>query len=272
MNSLKLNIGAKTDVGNVKKVNQDAFLCKVGSFGENEFGLFVVCDGLGGLSYGEVASSRVIKYFNEWWHNELKEIINNYYDEGTIKKSIENIIIKSNNEIINFSKQNNTKIGTTVSVLFIIDQKYYILHIGDSRVYKIDKKVQKLTEDHTYYELLRKQGKISELANIKKNVLVQCVGVKEELDIYFNKGNIESSCTFIVCSDGFYNKMDEKKVEKFFKSKNLTSSVIQEYCDDLVDEVKKGGERDNITLLTIKVDLDKESVFRKLKSTLTGGK
>lgn len=265
MNNLKLSIGVTTDKGNVKKVNQDAFLCKVGSIGENEFGLFVVCDGLGGLEQGEVASRRTIKNFNEWWNQDLKEILKSDDIDNLIKTSLENVITKSNEEIIQYSEMINARLGTTATALFIINKEYYIVHIGDSRVYKVDKKIKKLTEDHTHYEMVRKQGKLKELKNIKKNVLTQCIGVNKDLNIYFNKGKVKNNTTFIVCSDGFYHKMNEKKVCKKLKSKKLEGDSLQEYCEKFVDEVKHNGERDNITLITIKTKLKRVNKFKGFK-------
>ena len=161
----------------------------------------------------------------------------------------------------------NSKLGTTATALFIINKEYYIVHIGDSRVYNLDKKIKQLTEDHTHYEMVRRQGRLKELKNIKKNVLTQCVGVNKDLKIYFNKGKVKNNTTFIVCSDGFYNKMNEKKVCKKLRFKKLEGDSLQEYCEEFVDEVKQNGERDNITLITIKVKLrniNQFKVFKKL--------
>ena len=225
-----------------------------------------MCDGLGGLEHGEVASRRTIKNFNEWWNKDLKEILKSDDIDNLIKISLENVITKSNEEIIEYSEMINSKLGTTVTALFIINKEYYIVHIGDSRVYNLDKKIKQLTQDHTQYEMVRRQGKLKELKNIKKNVLTQCVGVNKDLKIYFNKGKVKNNTTFIVCSDGFYNKMNEKKVCKKLKSKKLEGDSLQEYCEEFVDEVKQNGERDNITLITIKIKLrniNQLKVFKK---------
>ena len=272
MSKVQISIGATTDKGNIKTVNQDAFLCKIGSSDSNEFGLFVVCDGLGGLECGEIASSTIIKNFNKWWDYDIKEIMKSSNIENIIISSLENIINKSNKELIEYSKKMNYKMGSTTTVLFIMNKKYYISHIGDSRIYLIDKKVRQLTLDHTQYEMLRKQGKYEELKNARKNVLTQCVGVNEALDIQSHIGTIKNNTNFLICSDGFYHKMSEREIYKRFKSRKLESDSLQEECENLVDDIKQMGERDNITLITIKVKVKNVISYSKIKKYLTVNK
>lgn len=255
MKKFKITVGAKTDIGNVKQVNQDALLCKIGSMNNNEFGLFVVCDGLGGLEYGEVASKKTTEYFEEWWNTNIKTILQTNDSEKLIRESLEEVLIKSNREIIQLSNEINSKIGTTASVLFILNKNYYILHIGDSRIYEINKNMIQLTEDHSQYEMLRKQG-IKNLQNVKKNVLTQCIGVNDKLDIFYKKGKISKNTNFLICSDGLHNKMDKESVINKFNnknSKNFRTKDLQEICEKLIDEVKEKKERDNITAIAINV-------------------
>ncbi len=255
MKKFKITVGAKTDIGNVKQVNQDALLCKIGSMNNNEFGLFVVCDGLGGLEYGEVASKKTTEYFEEWWNTNIKTILQTNDSEKLIKESLEEVLIKSNREIIQLSNEINSKIGTTASVLFILNKNYYIVHIGDSRIYEINKNMIQLTEDHSQYEMLKKQG-IKNLQNVKKNVLTQCIGVNDKLDIFYKKGKISKNTNFLICSDGLHNKMDKESVINKFNNKNskiFRTKDLQEICENLIDEVKEKKERDNITAIAINV-------------------
>ena len=269
MNRLEIIGVGRSDKGNIKKVNQDAYLCKIDIINGHKVGLFVVCDGLGGLKYGEVASSKTVEKFNLWFEKDLKEILKAYNCDDVIKESIEQIIKKSNSEIIEFSNRMGTKVGTTATVLFIINNKYYICHIGDSRVYKIDRRFVQLTEDHTQYEMFKKKGKISELKYIRKNVLTQCIGVNENLNIYVNKGYIKRESNFILCSDGFYNKMNKYKINKKLKNKYINKDLIEECCESFIEDIKKRKERDNITLLIVKVKFNKSSLLYRLKILLS---
>lgn len=259
MKKLKITAGAKTDIGNVKKVNQDAILCKIESIDESEFGLFVVCDGLGGLDCGEIASKKTVEYFEEWWNTKLKLIIRSKNNEKLIRLYLEEVLIKSNNELMKLSTEMNSKLGTTASALFIFNNNYYIVHIGDSRIYEVNSRLAQLTEDHSQYEMLRKQG-IKNLDSVKRNVLTQCIGVNEELDILYKKGKISKDTNFLICSDGFHNKMEVKSVINKLKesSKNIKSEELQSICKALIHEVKEKGERDNITAIIVNIKYRKK--------------
>lgn len=269
MKKFKITVGAKTDIGNVKQVNQDALLCKIGSMNNNEFGLFVVCDGLGGLEYGEVASKNTTEHFEEWWNTNIKTILQTNDSEKLIRDSLEEVLIKSNREIIQLSNEINSKIGTTASVLFILNKNYYIVHIGDSRIYEINKNMIQLTEDHSQYEMFKKQG-IKNLQNVKKNVLTQCIGVNDKLDIFYKKGKISKNTNFLICSDGLHNKMDKESVINKFNNKNskiFRTKDLQEICENLIDEVKEKNERDNITAIAINI---RQKSNKRKKSFLPG--
>lgn len=269
MKKFKITVGAKTDIGNVKQVNQDALLCKIGSMNNNEFGLFVVCDGLGGLEYGEVASKNTTEHFEEWWNTNIKTILQTNDSEKLIRESLEDVLIKSNREIIQLSNEINSKIGTTASVLFILNKNYYIVHIGDSRIYEINKNMIQLTEDHSQYEMFKKQG-IKNLQNVKKNVLTQCIGVNDKLDIFYKKGKISKNTNFLICSDGLHNKMDKESVINKFNNKNskiFRTKDLQEICENLIDEVKEKNERDNITAIAINI---RQKSNKRKKSFLPG--
>lgn len=273
MKRKKFVIASKTDIGNVKKINQDNFLCKNGNFEGHEFGLFIVCDGVGGLSRGEIASSMVTQHFDLWFDNELMELIsNNLTDSNTIKNSICNNLYKVNQNLMNFSIEENIKLGTTTTILFILDKKYYIAHIGDSRVYMVDKNIHQLTEDHTYYEQLIKEGNIEKARTTKKSILTQCIGVKKNINIYLNEGNLNKKSTFILCSDGFYNKLDKKIIKNIYKLKNKRQKKLQKHCEKLVDNIKVKGERDNITLIALNVINKNDRLTDIIKKKFLGGK
>lgn len=252
-----VKIGAVTDKGNVKDSNQDSILVQVGAYKSGDFGLFVVCDGLGGLAYGEFASSMAVKKFKNWWEDEVKAIVKNPNDENIIS-SLKQVVYDANKDIIYYGRKLEERLGTTVSALLLIRDKYYIVHVGDSRVYRIDNsKIEKLTEDHSYVALQVKKGEITELEakkSKKKNILLQCVGVKDNIEIFTTIGNIKGTEQFIVCSDGFYNSLYEYELlRKIMDRKRSGSITIQEFADGMVKEVKSRKERDNISVILVEL-------------------
>ncbi|MDY4079318.1 MAG: PP2C family serine/threonine-protein phosphatase [Clostridium sp.] len=248
-------VSVVTDKGNIKKVNQDNILVNIGEYNHEDFGVFVVCDGVGGLSSGEMASAIAVKNLQEWWNQEIDNLIQNFIEEE-IKNSLTNIINKINKEIIEYSKANNSKMGTTLSLLLLIKKKYYIAHVGDSRIYKINKDIKQLTEDQSYVAMKVKNGEMTKEEaekSSKKNLLLQCIGVKENLNIFFSSGKLKKSDVFIVCSDGFYKTYPQKEIlHQIFSWKKNNYKEPQKFAKDMVEKAKEYGEKDNISIIIVK--------------------
>lgn len=249
---IKLEVDAKTDVGQVKKVNQDNILVRVGELSGTEFGLFIICDGVGGLDAGELASYTAVKIFNDWWNTEFYKTLSPRREVNIINE-LNQLLFKANEEILKISAERKAKIGTTASVLLIIGENYYISHIGDSRIYLYSKnKIKQLTEDHSLVNMQIKSGRITAKEakmSKQKNILLQCLGSSKDIEIYNTCGTINYSNTFLLCCDGFYNKLEDKELVKL--SKQFRKEDNNELLKKYIDLVKLRGERDNISIITV---------------------
>lgn len=274
MEARNFAVSAFSDIGNVKKSNQDNILVRVGEDRTGEFGLFVVADGMGGLAYGGVASEIVTNNFNEWWNNELFELIENSNDDldPIFIKQMKNITSKSNSDILSFSKKVGQKVGTTLSAIFIYNGKYYISHVGDSRIYVLNNQLKQLTKDHSWVAREVREGRISSEAarnHPKKNVLLHCLGVKEKFELMELNGETEVSDSFILCSDGFHNYLRSKEVyEAISKYKNGQYDDLNEITNEFLRLVKERGAKDNISGIVVCQwgKTIKKSVWKKLIS------
>ena len=126
-----------TDVGIKKKTNQDALLLKTAKTPKGPVGLFIICDGMGGLSHGELASATVIRGMAEWFDAEMPRLALSEHLEEEIYSEVEKCIKQLNEKILNYGETSKVKLGTTLTALLIVHTKYYIAHIGDSRAYSI---------------------------------------------------------------------------------------------------------------------------------------
>lgn len=249
-------IGALTDVGNVKKVNQDSILVKVGDGTQGEFGLFVVADGMGGLAAGERASNIIVEGLDYWWKNNLSLILckNENIELSVIDQELNNAIKEINKRIIDFSISINEKVGSTLSALFIYRNTYIIKHIGDSRIYILNDSVRKLTEDHSWVAQQVREGKISPeeaKTHTKRNILTRCAGVIEDIKIFELSGEIRPSDDFLLCSDGFYNFLDEEEIFNSLSGCKKQDKDIQESLIELLEKVKSRGAHDNVSAIVI---------------------
>ncbi len=269
------SIGALSDIGYVKKTNQDRILIKIGEEAHGEFGIFVVADGMGGLTAGDKASEIVITEFKKWWNTRLSIILNNSSQNNIkiIDKELDDLVFKINDKIIRFSHEINCRVGTTLSMLFIFKDKFIIKHVGDSRIYKINKEIVKLTEDHSWIAEQVRQGKMSEedaRNHPRSHVLLQCIGVKESVEVFRRKGEVLEEDVFLLCSDGFYNLLLKDEILDAVEEYKENDEDIQNKVEKLMEKVKVRGAVDNASAILIYQNYDetKIGVLEKLKDLI----
>lgn len=248
-----------SDAGLHKKVNEDSLLIKTAEYDGIPIGLFCVCDGLGGLSKGEYASLYVVNKFRCWFDVNLPYILDGNNWEENIRIQMVKLIEESNRELGRYGKKNGINVGTTCTALLTIACKYYLIHIGDTRVYEISDKVKQLTVDHTYLARIIAMGN-AEIKEERKlghsnEMLTQCVGACESLDPQYEVGEIDKNATYMLCSDGFRHKIKESELLKGFKSSSLKDEAqMEKQCNYYVDLNKKREEKDNISVIVTRFE------------------
>ena len=170
---------ADTDVGISKKTNQDSVLIKHASTDVGEVLMAVICDGMGGLSKGELASATVIREFSKWFDEELPYELENL-DMQIIGAKWALLLKELNTKILDYSQSiGGDGVGTTFSGILFVDDKYVIAHVGDTRVYHIGASLSQLTTDQTFIarEICRGTMTLEQAKTDKRrNMLLQCVG------------------------------------------------------------------------------------------------
>ena len=176
-------ISANTDIGTLKKTNQDSVLIKKIHTCQGEMVFAVLCDGMGGLEKGEVASVAVVRAFEQWVNTELPLLCGQVLEERKIRTDWESIVKDMNREIAEYGKQQGICLGTTVVVFLITQIRYFALNVGDSRLYELtDTALRQLTTDHTFVGREVAMGRMTQedaRKDRRRNVLLQCVGASE---------------------------------------------------------------------------------------------
>lgn len=251
---MSFQIAYHTDAGIKKKTNQDGLLMKTARTPKGRVGLFIVCDGMGGLSFGEMASATVIQGLSDWFDTELPELI---FSEEVLSSKLVECVQLLNQKIIAYGEAASLKLGTTITALFIIDSKYYLLQVGDSRAYRIRDGLFRLTTDQTLAAREFERGNITEeQARIdpRRNVLLQCVGATPELDVVISEGKVEKGDVYMLCTDGFYHEITNDEIFEHLSPERFTNeNEMKETLVGLVELVKARKEVDNISLLITKV-------------------
>ena len=248
-----------TDVGLKKQTNQDSMLIQTASskkYGEIAFA--IVCDGMGGLEKGELASAVLIRAMADWFRFELPRLLDQGFAPERLKEQWEMVIHEQDRKISEYGYQNHLRMGTTITALLIIGQSYYIVNVGDSRIYLLTDQIFQLTKDHTLVQMEMDQGRLtSEQAAVdpRRSVLLQCVGASEGVVPDFFAGNAASKQVFMLCCDGFRHVI---KPSEFYQSLNYRTlkneQVMQQKLQELLELNKQRGETDNISAILVRVD------------------
>ena len=237
---------AKSDVGKVREINEDAFYI---SNSLDEVQLYMLADGMGGYNGGEIASKLAIQSAKNYIENNFKEIEK---DKDSIIQLIGSSIEYANMVVYEKAKENKelSGLGTTLEVCLIYNNRAFIGHVGDSRIYRIRKEfMRKLTQDHSYVQKLVKDGTITQeeaAHHPQKNMLMKALGCNAfvEPDVMV-KGFLKDDI-LIMNSDGLTNLVSQEEIFKEAK-KN-----IEQATKNLVQMANDNGGYDNITVIIIK--------------------
>lgn len=237
---------AKSDVGKVREMNQDSYYI---SDSLDQVQLYMLADGMGGYNGGEVASKLAIQSAKSYIENNFKQIEK---DKDSIIQLVASSVEYANMVVYEKSKENKEleKMGTTLEVCLIYNNRAFIGHVGDSRIYRIRKKfMRKLTQDHSYVEKLVKDGTITPEEAVyhpQKNMLMKALGCNAfvEPDVMV-KGFLKDDI-LIMNSDGLTNLVAPEDIyDEAIKD-------IEQAPKELVKLANEKGGYDNITVIVIK--------------------
>ena len=248
-------ISAVSDVGISKSVNQDGLFVSKGKTSAGNVAFAVMCDGMGGFSFGEIASTALVEAFSEWFLQQFPCLSKTEICDEKIVQQWTAVAKAVNKKIKRFGTEKQCRLGSTITVLLLTEERYFIMNIGDTRAYVLKKIANQLTVDHTLIEhqirlgnISRKQADISSM----RNVITRCVGVTEEVYPDFFFGTTKKEAVYLLCTDGFRHKISEEEILNEF-SKNVIhdSGEVYKSLTSLVALNKERKEKDNISVISI---------------------
>ncbi len=241
-----MQITGRTDIGKIRAGNEDAIDYGILA-GETMWGL--VCDGMGGVHGGKIASSTAISL--------IRHKICKCYNKNMNITNLENVFlstISTANTIINDMGVANCDLngmGTTIVGAFIKGNQVCIAHVGDSRAYLISPDgIRRLTRDHSLVQDMFDRGQIT-LAEIethpRKNIITRALGVNSKVDIDFNYHELSEGEAILLCSDGLSGMISEKEIFEIYQ--NTEFNLL---ADRYIDAANSNGGRDNISVVIMK--------------------
>ena len=249
-------ISANTDIGISKSTNQDSLTTMVMNTPLGRMAFSVLCDGMGGLEKGEIASASVINAFRNWAITDLPQLCNAPLEDTLIRSQWEKIITEQNQTIKTYGSRHGVRLGTTVVVMLLTQTRYYILNVGDSRAYELTTGIRQITSDQTFVAREVAMGNMTpeEAArDSRRNVLLQCVGASDNVypDMFF--GDVQQNAIYMLCSDGFRHEVTSDEIyAKLQPGVLFDDYTMQQNSISLIELNKQRQERDNISVALVR--------------------
>lgn len=237
------NYSGITDVGLKRETNQDAF--SIEEFSENKY-LFTVCDGMGGAKGGSTASSLCAETFVSYVRQNIDGV-----SESKYISLLEDALCAANTAVCEkaASSKEFEGMGTTLVAALYDGNKYYLVWVGDSRIYGLtDSGMIQLSHDHSFVQSLVDSGSITEeeaKTHPNRNIITKAVGIEKNISCDVCEIDSEALTGILLCSDGLCGYVEESEITSVIKNEKDAGLC----CEKLVSLANDAGGADNITVI-----------------------
>lgn len=253
---MRLVAAGRTDVGCVRKHNEDNFLI------DSELGLFIVADGLGGHAAGEVASQIVVDKMGQFVSQTVEQDrtwpleydVNLAYDANRLKVAL----LLTDQAILDdiHSNPERESMGSTVVACLVHSGRATLVHVGDSRAYLLNQQgIQQVTRDHSWVAEQVANGILTPDEARKhpfRNVITQALGNGADLDIAVQEIKIEELDRLLLCSDGLSGMVSDRDIWSVVQG----NPSLQSAAEQLIALARENGGEDNITVVIVGFEPD----------------
>lgn len=261
---MELKVAAKSDIGLKRKLNEDSYLMAP------DLGIYLIADGMGGHKAGEVASRMVVETMADYWRkikgnkppSFLEPIMADIPEEA---KHLINSIALTNIIIHEAQKKPEYhRMGSTVSALLVAKDCLWAANVGDSPIYLFERGgLIQISEEHSMEAEQKNMGWTDPYGSTNpmlKNVLTRVLGLNSKVKVYINPIRPDVGDLILICSDGLTNYVSEQAIRAVLD--DFTTSNERK-VDILIEEAKRGGGGDNISVILMQVA--EEGKWKRLK-------
>ena len=260
------HVAACSERGVGDGANQDATCVMAAKTRIGEVAMAVVCDGVGGLEAGELASATVVKRFESWFAQELPAKVSYAaLDADPRLNTIENdwraMLARLNADIRAYGKSTGCLLGTTFSGIFVACGRYVAGHVGDCRILRVGSKdVEQISEDQTLLALKLRTGEITSARDAcpgDANTILQAVGSQKTVRPRYYRGTVTPDDLLAVVCDGAWRKLENDGIARILrKADPCNEEQLANACRAVAKRAIERGETDNITVSCIRGDLE----------------
>ncbi len=243
-----------SDVGVIRSHNEDCFEI------DPEHQMFVVADGMGGHSHGEIASRIAVEAIREFIAKSADEDATLPFEMdpklGRHSNVLRAAIRIGHDRVLRAIRQDTSLhgMGTTVVGLLLDGDVAAVAHVGDSRAYRLrNGKLELLTQDHTWVNEQVVAGFLSEeqaRAHPLKNVVTRALGGDTEVEVDVREWKIAAGDLFLLCSDGLTTMLSDHEILDRLKASNR----LEEVCGRLVQDANTRGGFDNVSVVLLRIE------------------
>jgi PPM family protein phosphatase len=256
-NSVRIDVGTRTDVGCVRESNEDSFRVLP------ELNLFILSDGLGGQAHGEVASSMAVEAIADHCrasitNSSLPLEWEARHDLSAQANRLATAVLRANRLIHEaaLADESHRGMATTVVSLWVHRQMISLVNVGDSRAYRFRAGVlEQLTRDHSIVAEQVRMGMITaEEAERSpmQTMLTRAVGAQPSVEMDVEEHSISNGDTFLLCSDGLSRMVSDEIIAGAIQNSRNPQSA----ADRLVELAREAGGLDNITVVCVRLEFD----------------
>ncbi|MCB8923902.1 MAG: protein phosphatase 2C domain-containing protein [Ardenticatenaceae bacterium] len=237
--------GGYSDVGPVRKVNQDAFRIPDPTTPTQLGALYIVADGVGGQEHGEVAAKIGVKVAYETFYQARQQ-------DNPIQAALKHALNKANEAVYaEAQERGGGRMGCTMVAVVQHEGMLYVAHVGDARAYLVhDGRLRRMTRDDTWVQKQVEAGILTAEDAAKhelRNVVTQVLGNKPEVDVHLGKPyTLTPDDVLMMCSDGLYDPVSDEQMLQI-----MAANPPQQASEALIQAAIDGNATDNITAVVV---------------------
>jgi protein phosphatase len=250
---MRISVCASSDLGKIRGHNEDVFLV------DNELGVFLVADGMGGHGNGEIASRVAARAIEAYLRKNPLPFLGWPGSESRIERNKNRFrsAFETANEAVLSAVEDDESLagmGSTLVALLLQEDSALVAHVGDSRAYRFrGGKFERLTQDHTWVNEQVAAGFLSETqarAHPFRNVVTRALGGDRDISVDLQRLDSEVGDLYLLCSDGLNSVLSDDQIAERLRH----TQTLDEHCRELIEEANARGGPDNITVVLLRLE------------------
>ena len=219
-----------------RKVNQDSITLQRMVTRKGTVSLALLCDGMGGMDQGEIASGYVAEQIGVWFYDALPAVLKAGYRAGTVSKSLQRCLFRIHEDLREYGEERGLHCGTTFTLLLIVEKKWQLFHLGDSSAYRLERCAKRITYSHA-----------------GKGGLERCIGIGRYHKPQERRGRWHKSGVFLLTSDGMQRFVKEQDLYHALNRERIRNRAEAEKAlQGLAKAAVRRGESDNMSAVYLR--------------------